>query len=409
MKYIIAIGIFQAVFTAILLLRNRYKSNGDDLLISLVVCISLHLSIKFFIFTYVPDLEVVSMMNTFIWFSYIPLLYLYTVKTIQNDFIPATRWYVFIPFFVFAIGYFSVVSLLITTSPESHSALHLYNSISLWVIIPTEIIAPCLILQKAQKKLPKHSDEKRLIIQISSLFIAIGILSFLFILLEKNSFLNSTFTRSIIYMLLIVISLRIIVYKFAAIVNQPKQKSYKEVLFSNTNYDAITAINGITNEVSTDFFTEEEAIGEIKDKERVVNPIQEPSKRKEILSQSEMFKMLLKLENSMKSEHHYKDSELTLDKLSKLTKLNKAHITETLNHFVNKPFYTFVNEYRIQFAKGQLTEMSAKNIKINVLEIAFQAGFNSKSSFNRYFKEITTLTPSEYITKINSKTKETTN
>lgn len=122
-----------------------------------------------------------------------------------------------------------------------------------------------------------------------------------------------------------------------------------------------------------------------------------PQRRKEILSQSEMFKILLKLEKAMESEKYYRNSELTLDGLAKLTSINKYHISETLNHFVNKPFYTFINEYRIGYVKEQLKSLSEKSSSINILDLAYESGFNSKSSFNKYFKEITSHTPREYI------------
>lgn len=99
----------------------------------------------------------------------------------------------------------------------------------------------------------------------------------------------------------------------------------------------------------------------------------------------------------MEKEQYFMESELTLDKLSKLTILNKYHISKTLNHFVDKPFYTFVNEYRIQYVKNKLKYLSEQNSSINILELADESGFNSKSSFNRYFKEITLHTPTEYL------------
>ena len=46
MQYIIAIGIFQALIVVALLLKNRLRSGGDELLILLVACIASHLAIK---------------------------------------------------------------------------------------------------------------------------------------------------------------------------------------------------------------------------------------------------------------------------------------------------------------------------------------------------------------------------
>lgn len=385
---------FQALLAAFLLLRNKYKKNADDLLISLVVCIGLHLSIKFFIFTFVEDPQVLNMMNTFIGFCYIPLLYLYTLKTIRPEFVTASKWYLFIPFIIGTIGYFSTVCVLTATSPKAYLVLYWYNTITLYTLLPLDIIFSCGIIYLAINKLPRNCQEKKLIIQLAALFLCIGLLGVLF--LAFSSFLLSLnyLSRSIIYTLLIVITIRIITYKYGSFTDSLTQITNPEIALSGTNYGVSGIIDEINSEVANDFLQNPSPPGNIIIEEKELS---QPQKRREILSQSEMFKILLKLEKAMEKEQYFMESELTLDKLSKLTSLNKYHISETLNHFVDKPFYTFVNEYRIQYVKNKLKYLSEQNSSINILELAYESGFNSKSSFNRYFKEITLHTPTEYL------------
>jgi len=399
MKYIIAIGIFQALLAAVLLLRSRYRKNADDLLISLVVCIGLHLSIKFFIFTFVEDQQVLNMLNTFIGFCYIPLLYLYTLKTIRPEFVSASKWYLFIPFIIGAIGYFSTVCVLTVTSPKAYLVLYWYNTISLYTLLPLDIIFSCGIIYLAINKLPRNSQEKKLIVQLASLFLSIGILGVLF-LTFSSSFLSLNYlSRSIIYTLLVIITIRIITYKYGVLVDPVSTIINNEMLLSAANYNVSEESNDEMNSVVESNYLLNSPIENILITE-VEKP--EPQKRKEILSQSEMFKILLKLEKAMEEKQYFMESELTLDKLAKLTAINKYHISETLNHFVNKPFYTFVNEYRIEYVKEKLRSLTEKNSSINILDLAYESGFNSKSSFNRYFKEITTHTPREYINLIST-------
>lgn len=393
MKYIIAIGIFQALLAAVLLLRSRYRKNADDLLISLVICIGLHLSIKFFIFTFVEDQQVLNMLNTFIGFCYIPLLYLYTLKTIRPEFVSASKWYLFIPFIIGAIGYFSTVCVLTVTSPNAYLVLYWYNTISLYTLLPLDIIFSCGIIYLAINKLPRNSQEKKLIVQLASLFLSIGILGVLFITFSSSFFSLNYLSRSIIYTLLIVITIRIITYKYGALVDPVSTSVNNEMLLTVANYNVSEGINDEMNlSIEKKYLLNSPIENIVTEKEKP-----ETQKRKEILSQSEMFKILLKLEKAMEQEQYFMESELTLDKLAKLTTLNKYHISETLNHFVNKPFYTFINEYRIEYVKEKLKSLSEKNSSINILDLAYESGFNSKSSFNRYFKEITTHTPREYI------------
>lgn len=89
----------------------------------------------------------------------------------------------------------------------------------------------------------------------------------------------------------------------------------------------------------------------------------------------------------------YLNPELSLEELAQQVKIPKHHLTQVLNERINKSFYVFVNEYRIQEAVKRLNDIKKD---INILSLAFECGFNSKSSFNNYFKKVTGYTPSAY-------------
>jgi AraC-like DNA-binding protein len=61
---------------------------------------------------------------------------------------------------------------------------------------------------------------------------------------------------------------------------------------------------------------------------------------------------------------------------------------------LNKTFYDLVNGYRVEEAKRLLLDPKSKNNKI--LAIAFDSGFNSKTTFNTVFKKFTGFTPSDF-------------
>lgn len=95
----------------------------------------------------------------------------------------------------------------------------------------------------------------------------------------------------------------------------------------------------------------------------------------------------------MEKSKIYLEPEISLEDLSERSKIPKHHITQLLNEHLHKNFYTFINEYRIQEA---VTKLNDPDLDINILSLAYDCGFNSKSSFNNYFKKITGLTPSGY-------------
>jgi AraC-like DNA-binding protein len=90
----------------------------------------------------------------------------------------------------------------------------------------------------------------------------------------------------------------------------------------------------------------------------------------------------------------WKDSELSITTLSRQTNIPKHHITQVLNEHLDKNFYVFVNEYRIEHAKELIK--SPEHHAWSFVAIGYECGFNSKTAFNNFFKKSTGLTPSEY-------------
>ena len=403
MKYIIAIGIFQALAAATLLWRSRIRDNADNLLIALVVCISIHLSIKFIIYNFVSDTEILGMMNTFIWLCYLPILYLYTIKISRPDFIPASKWWVFIPFIVGAIGFFSVASVLATNPVAGHQVLFWYNTITLWIIIPLDAFLACWIIYFAKKNIDKSNSERKLIIQLAYLFLATSFVSIILTFFQPFGYDYNYVGRSVVYTILIVICIRIISHKYSALAQITKKHVVNLQEVDSQNNPLSVQSENLDYQFPDEQDSNKRTI--VKESNYLQSfPYAPQQKKRELLKIDEMLSIVSKLENAMAKEA-FKDSELTLDKLATYTKNNKYHISETLNHYLHKPFYTFVNEYRIEYVKEQMKILVMKDYEINMLSLAYEAGFNSKSSFNRYFKEIVGETPSSYFKMVSNNSK----
>jgi AraC-like DNA-binding protein len=91
----------------------------------------------------------------------------------------------------------------------------------------------------------------------------------------------------------------------------------------------------------------------------------------------------------------YLNNNLTINDLSDYFDVPVLSISKAINQGFNKNFFDFVNTYRVNEFKKQLRDPKNKNLTL--LGIAYGVGFNSKTSFNRAFKKITSQTPSEYI------------
>ena len=101
----------------------------------------------------------------------------------------------------------------------------------------------------------------------------------------------------------------------------------------------------------------------------------------------------------MQSTKPYLEPELTLDVLASQLSVKSKFLSQTINELLQQNFFEFINNYRISEAKRLLT--NPKDKKITVLEVMYEVGFNSKSSFNTLFKKDTGITPSEFKKKNN--------
>lgn len=97
----------------------------------------------------------------------------------------------------------------------------------------------------------------------------------------------------------------------------------------------------------------------------------------------------------MEKEKPYLNAELTLKELSESIDTYPHYLSQILNTIFQQNFYDFVNSYRIEEVKKQL--LDEKNKHLTILAIAYDCGFNSKSSFNRVFKQRTGVTPSAFV------------
>jgi len=94
-------------------------------------------------------------------------------------------------------------------------------------------------------------------------------------------------------------------------------------------------------------------------------------------------------------EEPYLDTEINLGKLAKMMNISSHQLSYVINNGFNQNFNGFINKFRVEKAKKLLVE-DKKLDKYSIMGVAFESGFNSKTSFNTAFKKITGQTPSEF-------------
>ncbi len=104
--------------------------------------------------------------------------------------------------------------------------------------------------------------------------------------------------------------------------------------------------------------------------------------------------LVAQIEKEMREARIYRNADLTLDQLSEAVKIPARKLSQIIKTAYGKNFYEFVNAYRVEEAKRLLVAPEYRNRTI--MEVYLDAGFNSKSVFNTFFKKLEKMTPSQY-------------
>jgi AraC-like DNA-binding protein len=104
--------------------------------------------------------------------------------------------------------------------------------------------------------------------------------------------------------------------------------------------------------------------------------------------------LIEKLQQYMRNEKPFLDPELSLSSLAKAMGINRNQLSQLINIGIGENFYDFINKYRVEEVKRLMIDPKKQNY--NLLGMALEAGFKSKSTFNLIFKRFTGLTPTEY-------------
>ncbi len=110
---------------------------------------------------------------------------------------------------------------------------------------------------------------------------------------------------------------------------------------------------------------------------------------------SELMEMVL---HYLSIKKPYLNPEYSLQMMVDDLNIPRHKLSQVINRSQKKNFYKLINEYRVKEVKEKLQNKEYKNL--TVLGIAFESGFNSKTTFNRIFKEETGMTPTHFIKEI---------
>ncbi|WP_292009262.1 AraC family transcriptional regulator, partial [Chryseobacterium sp.] len=101
------------------------------------------------------------------------------------------------------------------------------------------------------------------------------------------------------------------------------------------------------------------------------------------------------IKDIVEHQQHFKETDFTISRLSSLLNTNSVYISKAIKYNGYANFTHYLNSCRVNNVKEMIQEQSLD--KITLMYIYTASGFSNQSTFNRVFKQIEGITPSEYI------------
>lgn len=356
------ISMFQLILFIIFLLNQSKKRISNLILVAFFITQFLSItnhfisSQKILFLAISPHLFYIGLPFPWLWS---PLLYLYVKSLFFSDFRFTPKHFLhFIPFFVFLL--FVIVSFHIKgfeekmSLVENHQLLTINASLLVNVLISIQIAIYLVLVF-----IMNHNYQHNLRNRQSNIYPNQNTWLKIFIYGYLAAFITTNICRIGLYQYGELSELFIFISFFSFFI-------YFLLLF----YKAIS---------NPDIFIKTEGKPEVK-----TNSI----------PKQEAHSLLKVVNDHMALNEPFLNPELSLKQLASELKIPERLLSGVINQYRNQNFYDFVNNYRIAKAKKLLIDDSPK--KKTVLEILYDSGFNSKSTFNQVFKKHTGSTPTEF-------------
>jgi AraC-like DNA-binding protein len=133
-------------------------------------------------------------------------------------------------------------------------------------------------------------------------------------------------------------------------------------------------------------------------RQNIIPPVKKEEKSNS-LSEEIIVQTIHSLRSAMVQKKLYLDQGLNLSVLAKHTGIAPKTISAVLNQHLCKSFNEFINEYRIEEMKFRL--LQSENKHLTIAGLAYECGFNSLPTFQRAFKSVVGVSPTEYVMKEN--------
>lgn len=353
MEVVLYIGIAQSIFAGIMLMLKKPIQISDKILAAWLFFIGFQM-----IFSILNRwVQITSF--TFIPFVYGPLLFIYCETLMaEKPIFKKVYWFHFIPLIVFLILAFilrdpQVFNLDNFLGTDKYLAFRIVYSLFIAGSIITYSVVAFMSIGRHQKRIKDHYSFTNQKITLGWLkFVSISFCVFYILLFGVGIADVFTISKSINVYLFSYFVLTFYAYTFSIFGYQQARIFPEEPIVKRKKYER----SGLKKEEADEH--------------------------------------LDKLLKYMDRHKPYLNGNLTINDLAVDLKISRHYLTQILNSKLEKNFYTFINEYRVEVVKELL--LNKKYDHYTFTAIGYDAGFNSKSSFHMVFKQFTGHTPSQF-------------
>ena len=375
--------IFHTAVAVFLLNGVRRDDDIDKHLRAMLIILLFHLSTKFFLLAVLKDVFLYAVIPTGFGLAYGPLLLVIARGVLNKPLRPRAIVWQFLPFLLFSLVY--VVLVIAGVSGRiSRPAIAGYASWYGGLVIASTLCYPVYVKRLLRKNRLHEAREKMHLTDQMANVLLVGITTGISCTLFDFSAVKipGFDLRLLPYVCFSAIPVLILRYRLR---ERTEKRAAPELTVSSVVPEAVAAE---TETAETETAASAAAV-RLAEGAVIVDRRYERSG----MDASMMNDYETALAAFMQKSRIYLDPDLSLEVLATRMKMSRHHLTQLLNERVEKNFYSFINEYRIGEAIDRLNDPSSH---VNILSLAFDCGFNSKSSFNNYFKKITGTTPTAY-------------
>lgn len=299
---------------------------------------------------------------------FFPAIYLYTLKLVKPNALSGGRAYLlFLPFVLFywlfvALGFENPEELVYNQQPPIHIIIFLIANILHAIVY---LYLTLRLVQFSQKNYQEQFA-------------------------ENSPFITLSWVKWMVYVIIITASVR-----FFSVIFPEYLSSRNVVLFSMVLF--IWILNYFSFQQPTLYEDEPKLPTTSNENTPKATPIianTTGNSTHHSLSDTEKAQLIQRLETYMQTEQPFLNTKIRMPELAKSLDIPRHVFSNLINEHYQMNFFHFINQYRVEYAKQLLINDDYKNYTLET--IGELSGFNSRSTFNRIFKNVTGKSPKEF-------------